>query len=158
MAVILGRKPGGSGGGGGSQTVLSVARDVTPAEVQAIGVTAIELLPAVANKFYIVLGGWLYYTFGTVAYVNPGAMFVRYSNATICKTQDGILEATESFVCPLSPPGFTLDGGSSVLSYPVDATNVVNNQVELWIEDGNPADGDGALTVKLYYTLEDVPT
>jgi hypothetical protein len=161
-----------SGGGGGSQNVLMHSTSVSSAQLLALDGTPVELLPAPGGRFYYFLSAYLlHYRFVTTPYTgsnNDGPGFGVYdlglgfgsaplSNATLIQQVFGtsatafqpvdlFAQTADAYIASPIQPGY----GDWI------ASSIENAPVTLQFLNGAAlADGDGALTARLWYSLID---
>jgi hypothetical protein len=123
-----------------SDAIMSVTRTLTSAEILDLFTTSIELIPSQGLNRVIVPIQLIYqYTFVDEAYDTDGNdIEIKLGEAVITTIADTVLESASDLI------------GTSAIG----AVTLIDNQ-ELIIKNStaNPVDGDGTLTVTIYYRV-----
>lgn len=125
---------------------------LSSADILALHTTPITLVAAPgAGKVLHVHRAVVFWTYATTLYTFADNVIARYDgpNSTVL---DASLDAQMANAGDLT--GFY--GGLSAGGV-FDPATITNAAVQLYAIDGNPADGDGTLTVTCWYSVEDVP-
>jgi hypothetical protein len=117
---------------------------ISSAEILAMGVTPVQLLPAPgAGKTYLIGETIVRYNAVTTAYATNTTLRVIYAGATVPIATNGVLlTSTVTRVGYLAPSPTT---GTSNIHYAINAA------LQATIQTGNPTAGDGTIDVYVTY-------
>lgn len=131
---------------------LMASRDLTSAEILALFVTPVSVIPGPGvNKFIEVHFWCVILFFNTTPYTAGGPLRLTYStsasNASASINQ-GVL--TQSFN--------SIAVNAILLASTVPMANISNNGISIKNESFPYSDGDGTARVLVWYSIKDVPT
>jgi hypothetical protein len=126
------------------EAFTTVKVSISSAEILAMGVTPVQLLPAPgAGKTYLIGEVIVRYNAVTTAYATNTTLRVIYAGATVPIATNGVLlTSTVTRVGYLAPSPTT---GTSNIHYAVNAA------LQATVQTGNPTAGDGTIDIYITY-------
>ena len=146
QAALQTEAGGGGGGTPGVDYPTSATFTLSSADILDLHNTPITLVAAPgAGKFLICHRVIEYLTYGTVAYTVSGTTTINWAGEAAVVGEIATLDSGVSSI-----------NSSDDTSVYVQAANAVNKALTV-SSDAALTDGDGTLTVTVWYTIEDVP-
>ena len=122
------------------------SRTLTATQVKALNTTPLVIASAPgANKCSVVLEVFAKYVFGTTAYTGSNALEFRYTSSNGAKASSDV---NANLLLSGSGTNYRVAKGADAAATLIP---VVNAPIVVYVPSANPAQGDGALTLKVYY-------